>query len=68
MKLFSLLVVCLIAVFLPQKSAFGQCPPNTAGCTWAATVSPDFLYKDCYVRVQYCYRTCNGVCEIAMNR
>lgn len=67
MRVFCRCILVIVAVLLPQLTTFGQCPANTGGCTWASTVSPDFLYKGCWVRVQYCYRTCNGICEVSLN-
>lgn len=66
-RLFTLAVRVSILVFLaisysPQISA--QCPPASGGCAWNSTWTPYFTYKGCVTEARFCYRKCNGVCEV----
>lgn len=57
-------VVTVILLILSSRVATAQCPPPSGGCTWNSTWTPYFTYKGCVTEARFCYRKCNGVCEV----
>ena len=60
--------VFILFFLIGALDAAAQCPPDSPGCTWTSERTPYFMYKGCDTEVRFCYRTCNGVCEVRIRQ
>lgn len=65
--LVSLALVELFAAVTPTITS-AQCPPPSGGCAWTSAWSGIFQDKGCDAQARFCFRFCNGVCEVSIRQ